>query len=338
MSITYVVTVTYADRFEKLARHTVSRALLAGAAHVVLVDNGSSNATQCEISATYENESRVTVILLPENTGSAPGFACGIEAAILENPEFILLLDDDNWIESDTLARFHASHAAASLNFADDLTSISGFRDLDSDHSRLSTGMPSTLVFPPVGSFMFFDLFNEIKRRLKRSRPVQASQWVVPYGPYGGFFFPTPLIAEIGLPPKELKLYADDTVWTSGITARGHNIVLDLGVTIHDADGKWARTGGTGPLGLLQAAHQEKLFYSVRNRVYFERTHLRTVLEKARYSLNRTIYIVLVEYLSRRYKLRPALNTFRRAVVDGEDAKFIADNATISKGGRLPSI
>lgn len=313
-----VVTVTYGDRFERLTRETVARALKAGAWHVVVVDNGSSQRTQELMRNVYNSEPKVTLVLRDENTGSAPGFSTGIQTALAQSPAYVWLLDDDNWVESDSLHRLLRTRDTAASSFADELTSVCGFRDLDDAHQRLAAGLPVALAYPPAGSFMFFDLLTFMKRQIYKSGKDAPAFTCIPEAPYGGFLFPAGLIREIGLPPEELYLYADDTVWTSMSVDRGHRIVLDRATVIHDADAKWARESGPGPIGLLDTTHMTKLYYSVRNRIIFEYSRLDTPQDALRYRLNRAIYFGAARVACKLRSRQDTFATFRHAVGAGE--------------------
>lgn len=316
------VTVTYDDRFDRLTRETVARALQAGAKHVVVVDNGSCHRTQEFMRTSFDKEEKVTLVLINENTGSAAGFSAGIQAALAQTPAYIWLLDDDNWAEPDSLTGLLATRDSAASLFDDELTSVCGFRDLDNAHQRLADGLPIALAYPPAGSFMFFDLLTFLKRQIHKPGEPSPELMCVPEAPYGGFLFPAGLVQEIGLPPEELYLYADDTVWTSRSVSRGHRIVLDRTTKIHDADGKWARESGAGPIGLLDSTHMTKLYYSVRNRVIFERSRITPGNNGFRYWLNKTIYFGAALIASRLRNRQDSFETFRQAVRDGETGRL----------------
>ncbi|WLQ07124.1 glycosyltransferase [Arthrobacter oryzae] len=313
---------TYDDRFDRLTKATVARALEAGAKHVVVVDNGSSHRTQDLIRTSYDEERKVTVVLMDENTGSAAGFSVGIQAALARTPAYIWLLDDDNWVEPDALTSLLAARDSAAYLFDDELTSVCGFRDLDNAHQRLAQGVPVALAYPPAGSFMFFDLLTFLRRQLHKRGESSLELTCIPEAPYGGFLFPAGLVQEIGLPPEELFLYADDTVWTSRSVRRGHRIVLDRKTKIHDADGKWARESGAGPIGLLDSTHMTKLYFSARNRVIFERSRITSGKNEFRYWLNKKIYFGAAQVASRLRNCRDSFETFRHAVRDGEAGRL----------------
>lgn len=325
MSGTHVVTVTYGDRFENLTQTTIARALDYGADHVVVVDNGSARQSQHLLHSRFGADDRVTIVSMGQNSGSAAGFGCGIRAAVERKADFILLLDDDNWISPSTIERLHATHALVSTKFPSKTVCVSGYRDLDSVHKRLANGMPVEMAIPPPGSFMFFDAVTYVRRALHLLRTPEAvvePYLQVPEAPYGGFYFAAEAIDDLGFPPEALRLYADDTLWTRTATEAGHVIVIDMSASIYDADSKWAGSAGSGPAGVLRAASRSKLYYSVRNRVFFERSVLDSRARIFRYWSNRIIYTGIVEVLSHMTVFKKNAAIFREAVFAGEQSDF----------------
>ena len=75
------VTVTYGDRYPRLASPTVIRALAAAASHVVVVDNGSLAPSRLAMENDFDQDPRVTVVHLGGNLGSAVGIAQGMQRA-----------------------------------------------------------------------------------------------------------------------------------------------------------------------------------------------------------------------------------------------------------------
>ena len=311
------MTVTYGDRYVRLTAETIKRALAAGVSHVVVVDNGSTHGLDRVMLQQFAGDGRVSFLHLGENLGSAVGFARGIQAAAATHPNYIWLLDDDNWVDPEALTLLLSTRAAAAGHFRDPLVAVSGFRDLDSDHLRIGEGRPASVVFPPVGAFLSFDVIHYLRRRLPIRYPtLKWEDLCLPNAPYGGLLFPVELIEEVGLPPAEYFLYADDTVWTSRITASGHKILLDRSVTIHDADSKWSRESGGGPRGLIASRDTRRLYYSVRNRVHYERSLLKRPTQVLRYHINKLVYLVIAS-TSRFDGNRNNLRVFTDAIEDG---------------------
>lgn len=318
---TCVVTVTYGDRYERLTLTTINRALAAGASRVVLIDNGSDSAGCALMDRDFGNDPRITIFHSETNLGSAAGFAKGIAIAAEMENRFILLLDDDNWIESDTLERLISTQERAAIHYGDPQTAVSGFRDLDSDHVRIAEGRTASIVFPPIGSFLSFDVYHYIRRHLPVSKKeLTIDDLCLPNAPYGGLLFATKLLDSVGLPPAGYVLYVDDTVWTSRIVAAGHRIVLDRFAHVHDADSKWSRTQGGGPRGLLASSDERKLYFSVRNRVHFELSQIYSPQQRIRYKINKAVYLAIAKADVFR-KRGKNLAVFKLALKDGR--KFV---------------
>lgn len=287
---------------------------------MVIVDNGSGDDTLRQLEELSLSQPAVTVEAMGKNTGSAPAFSHGIKVAAERRPTYILLLDDDNWVEPDSLEKLLGTQKRAADRFQDPLTSVCGYRDLDSNHIRIAKGLPASLTYPPSGAFMFFDVLTQLRRLVFKPRPTELTmdEKSLPEAPYGGLLFPTQLLDVIGLPPSELRLYADDTFWTSRAVAQGHRLILDDSVTVHDADSKWARASGGGPLGLLDTESLEKLYFSVRNRVLYEKSLLRTSVTRYRYFANKTVYTLISRFVALRGRPRAAYVVYREAVRDAE--------------------
>jgi GT2 family glycosyltransferase len=313
------VTVTYGDRYEQLALGTINRALTAGASHVVVVDNGSSDGSRLGMQRDFGQDRRVTIVRLESNLGSAAGFARGMKSAAEIDTNLIWLLDDDNWVEPDTLNRLLATRSSATEHYCDPLAAVSGYRNLDSDHVRIAEGRPASIVFPPVGAFLSFDIFHYVRRHLPvRRAELEMDDLCLPNAPYGGLLFPTGLLELVGLPPVSYFLYVDDTVWTSRIVESGHRIVLDRSAAVHDADEKWSRTAGSGPRGLLASADERRLYYSVRNRVHYERSRIERPEQFLRYQVNKFLFTAFA-LTSRFGRNKANYLVFARAVKDGRN-------------------
>ena len=88
------ITVTYGQRW-----HLVSQVLLEllkhheSIDHIVVVDNGSLEPIAQRVEESGWN-SKISVVRLPENVGSAGGFAAGIERAMQSNADMFWLLDE----------------------------------------------------------------------------------------------------------------------------------------------------------------------------------------------------------------------------------------------------
>ena len=120
-----VVTVTYGERRALL--HQVLDALPAqGVSRAVVVDNGARWPVKDELAAAYGDF--VDVVEMGRNTGSAGGFAAGIQRALETGAEFIWLLDDDNRPVPDCLAALSAAYQELRGQHPADLLAVLAFR------------------------------------------------------------------------------------------------------------------------------------------------------------------------------------------------------------------
>jgi len=78
------------------ALERVLDAALAQAARVVLVDNGSAPAIQAGLRERAARDARLTLIANPDNRGLAAAQNQGLEAALADGADWVLLLDDDS--------------------------------------------------------------------------------------------------------------------------------------------------------------------------------------------------------------------------------------------------
>jgi GT2 family glycosyltransferase len=324
MEFVCAVSVTYGDRFSTLMVETIRRIKVAGADHLVLVDNGSDEINSLKMDEMFCGDSYVTIIRLRSNSGSAEGFSRGMEKAAEMGFDLIWLLDDDNWVEADCLRSMLATRERSRLELEDPLVSVCGFRNLDEFHQRILAGKRAVDVFPPEGAFLFFDIHAYMKRKFsKKTRGDDIGDLCLPYAPYGGLLLRSEMLSIIGLPPKEYFLYADDTVWTERIVTQGHKIVLDLNARIVDADSKWSQGSGGGVRGILNSSSDERLFFSIRNRLNYDLFHARMggVWIRFRFFLNMMVYLMVV-FAVRVSSRKARLSIFFRALLDGWRMKF----------------
>lgn len=316
------VTVTYGDRFESLCRTTIDRARAAGAKRIVVVDNGSHQASADALAQYAARHDDVDVIGFPENMGSAVGFAAGLEAAHSKS-DLILLLDDDNWVLPDTLETLLSQRELLVDELGDQRVAVLAFRNDNGHHRRLRAGLSPKAVFSPPGAFLGIDLIHMVKRtvreRFGRSRAVVAKQPIkgLPYGPYGGMLVPAEALDEIGYPNRALRLYADDTEWTSRLRESGYLLVLSPDAEIEDADAKWIQGKGWSAVrSMLAPTGVMRLYYSTRNRTLFDAGAARRHRVRLRYFVNRCIVMAAVVILG--FGKPEGRKAFLRGVRDGE--------------------
>ena len=105
----------------------------------------------------------------------------------------------------------------------------------------------------------------------------------VDYAPYGGFFFHKNWVSHIGLPNTDYFLYGDDHEYTSRIKLHCGSIYLCTNSEVVDLETSWHLNRKKFPSFFSTTGSVERVYYSIRNRVYFEKTRL---------TLNAVIYYI----------------------------------------------
>lgn len=316
-----LVTVTYADRvhyLEELLRRSFD---VEGVANAVIV----SNASRSNLSALEQTwGTRIRIIPLKENTGSANGYAVGIQAALDAGASYLWLMDDDNAPKQGALVNLQQRLAMLSARLGCERSAVLGFRP---DHQAdVAAGVSAPNAFPLRSSFIGFHYrqipFKICRRLRKGSSTPSIPQEVVtlPYAPYGGLLAARRLFEHIGLPKRDLVLYADDTEYTYRITAIGGAIELVTSAELEDLEGSWnLKSRYTNSFrGWLQGGSDLRAFYALRNQAWFDRHVWAT--SSIEYTLNKAIYIGLLKYFAARTGTGERLRLLRRAIHQGRSA------------------
>ncbi|WP_286906749.1 glycosyltransferase family 2 protein [Roseovarius sp.] len=314
-----VVTVTYADRLSLLERVVESCLSIPAIADVHVVSNNSKS----DLGLLTERwGDRVRIMTSPENRGSAFGFGLGIQSALEGGKPYILLLDDDNVPTADNiekllveLVQLAPDQGSTSIN------AVVATRTFQ--HQLQMQGFNAEYVYPRPGSFIGFNLFHRLQRRLMRKLgahkvPPGTTAMTVPTGPYGGFLAAREAYAAIGIPDETLCLYSDDAEYTWRITRNGGALRLVLDAVIDDIDERQSEKidEPTVFLSLLRSPSTFRLYYSVRNRVWFE--CYRRPGNRLIYWLNRMVFMVFMRRTAQRIGWPENYAVFLSAVRDGE--------------------
>ena len=302
-----VAVVTYGNRTEHLSRmlEGIFQQTTSEAIHcVVICDNGASKESKTLLADVAAQRSKVHIVPLPENTGSARGFSEAIQAAAASGCTHIWCLDDDNRPYSDALERL-----LGSLESVEPGAALLSLRDAFPRYVRRAQGAPVEEVFERPYSFLGFsvlDLPKKVRRRFlaysyDTSQTVSETNPVwIPYAPYGGFLFKAEQLLEVGLPKDAFYLYEDDHEFTARFAARGHPIYLIPSSRIEDMEQSWylslpdrSRWGSQRLLIDGEESMLMRRFYATRNRAFFE-YHSLGWGRNALYSLNVSVYLLLL--------------------------------------------
>lgn len=314
-----VVTVTYGERRDLLCQ--VLDALPAqGVSKVVVVDNGARWPVKAELTAAYGD--LVDVVEMGRNTGSAGGFAAGMQRALDLGAEYLWLLDDDNRPEPGCLpALLHAYAGLRAQCPADRLAVLAFRREHQAD---VAAGVPLRYVNPRRNSFRGFHVLDvpyKIWRRTPWGRPrVRGglpAQVVLHVAPYSGLLFHCTVVERFGLPRADFVLYADDTEFSFRITQAGGQIVLVTAAQLRDVESSWHVRGvHNNSFGiLLHQGSDFRVYYGTRNSAYFETRAQMT--NSWVYALNRGIYLAILTIQAHLQGKQARLALVRQAIADG---------------------
>lgn len=316
-----VVTVTYGNRLKYLEEVLEKLKEINEIRRVVIVDNGSDP----EI---VSNDPRVKVIRFNENKGSALGFKTGIERAVKYNDcDFVWLLDDDNSPDNEALCCLLEKYKELSEQ-KKSVFGLLSLRENRKDFVNVAKYDNSNEIFPCANSFFGFHIKNIFKIIIKKLNgrfknnvlPVNSYRELVkvPVAYYGGFFFHKSLISKIGLPNELFYLYCDDHEFTYRLNRHGGSIYLVPSSKVVDIDDSWYLKDKKGFLNSLLTTDSEfRVYYSLRNRIYFEKESLN--FKGFLYKLNKFCFLSLVKMYSMVLNKKDRFNLIKMAVKDGEN-------------------
>ena len=316
---TVLVTLTYGDRLQYL-EELLARAFREPEITRAIVVSNASVAELDQLFRLWPN--RVQVIELDSNTGSANGYAVGIEAALNTGCDFIWLMDDDNAPTPGSFPLLKQRLIDCALRHGADNTAVLGFRP--THQADVASGVPTRFIAPPRSSYFGFhvrQLPYKLWRRTPggrpKPRPVQPLL-ELPFAYYGGLLGHADLFRRIGLPRRDLVLYADDTEYTFRIGALGGHLYLVPEAGLDDLENSWnikARTSNIYETYLLGSSDL-RAYDAARNQAWVDKNLW--VTSPLMYRFNRWVFIRLLHFFARRHQRESRLALLLQAIRDGE--------------------
>jgi len=316
-NVVILVTVTYGDR-KHLLRQVLDAVRDMDIAKVVVVDNGAAWSVKADLTAAYHDF--VDVVEMGGNTGSAKGFATGIQRAMDLGAGYIWLLDDDNRPADGCLAVLLQTYAQEREIISADRLAVLAFRP--EHQADVAAGVPPSRINARANSFCGFHVLDvpyKLWRRTPWGRPrgPAPARVRLDVAPYSGLLLGREVVQAIGVPDARFVLYADDTEYTWRITARGGRIMLVTAARIEDLESSWnvkARFGNSFA-GWLRGSGESRAWYGMRNQAWFD-THRRCKSHMACW-LNRQIYMGLLGLAAWRSRTGARYALLRRAIAAG---------------------
>jgi GT2 family glycosyltransferase len=273
-----VVTVTYGNRFH-LLKQVVDAALKEGVCKIIVVDNNSEPKSREKLKE-YEKKlgsQKIKVLYLDDNYGSAGGFKRGLEEAYnAPECEFILLLDDDNVLEKDSISKsWYLISYLKDLNY----NYMLSFCRKDREDCIKFISEDCIKVYLP-NNFCGFSLRRYIKDKIitkitKSSKKrlyfkELHSLYPIDVAPYGGLLFHKSILSKIGYPREDFYLYADDHEFTYRFTKSGGVIFLCGEIKLKDIDVTTIFKGKI--ISYYDKEFPEyKFYYQIRNHTFFSK-------------------------------------------------------------------
>jgi GT2 family glycosyltransferase len=327
------VFVTYGDRYH-LLKPCIEALLEQQISHIIVIDNHSLPRSHEHLKTLQKAlDGKLEVFRVRENSGSAGGYWNGLQhASTNKECDFIWLLDDDNKPREGALKALVNFWQTSDKTDKEHRMALLSFREDREVYKEAVIKNKPDLVMGRKNSFLGFHMNGapkELLRRLKQKHLretddralIKKNHGQVSVAPFGGMFFHKTLLDEIGYPNRDFYLYADDWEFSYRVTQKGGKIILLLNSLIEDIEKSWHLGDSKGLFrsNLLGDLDEMRLYYFVRNRVYFEKKY--RVTNPLSYNFNKFILLSVVGI----FGFIMGYNNFKlikKAVKDGNRGKL----------------
>jgi GT2 family glycosyltransferase len=317
-----------------LLNQVIDRLHQVNVSRIIVVDNNSENDSRQKLRAKeYDLKGTLTVITLPENTGSAGGYKAGLEFVHSNNGcDYIWLLDDDNVPHTDALKVIVDYWNTSGVFQKEKHLCLFSYREHGPAYKELAR-RDSSSIDPIIGgrnSILGFTIMRPFSTRKnsalyreefkERDIIMPKNHGRIPVAPYGGMFFHRALLDVIGYPDEKLFLYGDDYEYSYRIVRYGGEIIL-----LHDS-----RIEDIAPSENIGMQVEEKnifrLYYSTRNHVYFQKS---LADNKLLYTVNYFIYLFYLK-IKQKFSLHDdsvRISVISKAINDGFHGRLGKENS-----------
>jgi len=247
----------------------------------------------------HDKRKDIVLVFEENNIGSASGFSTLMKKSIIDSSNnYIFLLDNDNYINKSSSDLEKMKNEVLRKK-------IVIYQREDRPYlSKILNGEKISNVLPPIDSCLGFDyvyLLKKISKRIfflktKKSNKKDNDN-LLPYAPYGGLVINKKLIIDIGFPNEDYFVYCDDYEFTARISREINGIPLSNSLLISDMDKSWNYKNSLPFwLNILKAKQKNRIYYSIRNRLYFEKDNY---TNSTRYKINYFTITIFLKIFSR---------------------------------------
>lgn len=206
------VVVTY-NRFNKL-KLTVEKTLDEDVDFFIIVNNASTDGTKEWLDTL--TDCRLKVIHLDENIGGAGGFNIGFKEVVENyNADWLVCYDDDAYPKSGSIDKFKSLTLDKSVGSVASAVYLPNGTIAEMNRPSLNPFWHFKKFFSTV--FKGRDGFHASDKQYQNqdSIEIDASSFV-------GYFVRSDVIKKVGLPRKELFIYADDIIYGLSVRKAGY--------------------------------------------------------------------------------------------------------------------
>ena len=317
--VALIVTYNRIDKLKKTLYHT----LLEPFSHVVIVNNASEDGTIDYLNSLISP--KITVINNSVNLGGAGGFNIGFEyiANNLNENKWLVCFDDDAYPQKGVVSKFN------SYNLSEN-TAICAAAVYYPSNRICEMNRPSKNPFWSAKE-LFKTIFKGSKGfHISDKEFIGSTSLCIDASSFVGCFVKIDLLVKkhLGLPRRELFIYADDIIYTLEARKKGFSIqFLPKVKFIHDCETLLSKDKIYSPLW--------KVYYTYRNG-----------LEMYRVASNKFIFpfVVIIKitywfYLKKHYKgleRKKYLTLLKLAIKHGLARKFTLSLCELKKIGADP--
>ena len=297
LTVTAVI-VTYGERWDCLTKLLANLCSNPTISDVLVVDNNSKYDLVGNCSE--QNYSKVKVIRLPSNAGSAGGFAAGIKAACGVASDYIMLFDDDTLPIGDAIDIMLARLIDINSSTGTMVNAVIPNRDSQLVFLRNKIARKGRWL--DNESIVGLNIFTFMQRHLaagNHADTVTVESNTAEYGlaAYGGLLFHKNMCDVIGYPDSEYILYYDDIDYTNRILINNGRVWICADAFMADIVENYSCNMMNRPfVGFIMADNDSKVYYQLRNQIYFEFRFMSR--KKVAFLINAVVFSLLAAIIS----------------------------------------